>query len=520
MAEKRPNILIIQADQLAAPALPCYGHPVTKAPHIDSLAEDGVIFDNAYCNNPLCAPSRFSMLSGQHASKIGAYDNGAEFPADIPTFAHYLRANGYRTTLCGKMHFVGADQLHGFEERLTTDVYPADHGWAPDWERPDHRFDWWYHNMDSVYQAGPCERTNQIDFDDEVGFLAERHIYDLARAKERARDGSGSGDDRPFCLTVSFTDPHDPYACPKEHWDRYEHEKIDPPRVGHIAYDRCDPHSRRLRQACKMGTGEIDGQDVRNARHAYYGQISYVDDKIGRILKALDHAGLRDNTVIIFTADHGDMLGERGLWYKMSFHEWSARVPLIVSGPDFFQPRRIAAPVSLVDLLPTLLELSADPHVQNPADGLDGKSLMPLLRGETSDFERPVISEYLGEGAIAPMIMVRKGRYKYIHCPADPALLFDLETDPDELENLAPKSGYHDACLEFETIVSQHQDLNALHDRILKSQKRRRLVFKAHMTGKHTSWDFQPTQDASQQYMRNHLDLNVVERCARIASRT
>lgn len=510
MTEPKPNILIIQADQLAAPALSCYGHEVTKTPNIDSLAEDGVIFDNAYCNNPLCAPSRFSMMSGQHASKIGAYDNGAEFPADIPTFAHYLRANGYRTTLCGKMHFVGADQLHGFEERLTTDIYPADHGWAPDWTRPKHRFDWWYHNMDSVYQAGPCERTNQIDFDDEVGFLAERHIYDLARGKDK----------RPFCVTVSFTDPHDPYACPKEYWDRYNHEDIDLPGVGHIDYEQCDPHSQRLRHACKMDRQVIDEHFIRNARHAYYGQISYIDDKIGRILNALEHSGLRENTVIIFTADHGDMLGERGLWYKMSFHEWSARVPFIVSNKEFFQSGRITTPVSLVDLLPTLLELTSDPHIQAPADRLDGNSLMPLLRGETKDFNRPVISEYLGEGAVAPMIMVRQGRYKYIHCPADPPLLFDLEADPDELENLARESGHYDLCLEFENIVSEHQDLEALNKDILDSQKKRRLVFRAHMSGKHTSWDFQPIQDASRKYMRNHLDLNDVERCARMTSKT
>ncbi|WP_028574284.1 choline-sulfatase [Desulfonatronovibrio hydrogenovorans] len=510
MAEPKPNILIIQADQLAAPALSCYGHKVTKTPNIDSLAEGGVIFDSAYCNNPLCAPSRFSMLSGQHSSKIGAYDNGAEFPADIPTFAHYLRANGYRTTLCGKMHFVGADQLHGFEERLTTDVYPADHGWTPDWTRPTHRFDWWYHNMDSVYQAGPCERTNQIDFDDEVGFLAERHIYDLAR----------DNDKRPFCMAVSFTDPHDPYACPKEYWDRYNHEDIDLPKVEHIDYEQCDPHSQRLRHACKMDRQKIDEHYIRNARHAYYGQISYIDDKIGRILKALEHSGLKENTVVIFTADHGDMLGERGLWYKMSFHEWSARVPFIVSSPQFFQPGRITTPVSLVDLLPTLLDLTADPHMQDPADRLDGNSLLTLLRGEAKEFKRPVISEYLGEGAVAPMIMVRQGRYKYIHSPADPPLLFDLEADPDELENLALESGHHDLCLEFEKIISEHQDLDELNKDILDSQKKRRLVFRAHMSGKHTSWDFQPVQDASQKYMRNHLNLNDVERCARITSKT
>lgn len=509
MSGPRPNILIVQADQLAASALPCYGNAVTKTPNLDSLSEDGVIFDSAYCNNPLCAPSRFSMMSGQHSSRIGAFDNGAEFPGDIPTFAHYLRTAGYRTTLCGKMHFVGGDQLHGFEERLTTDVYPADHGWAPDWERPEHRFDWWYHNMDSVYEAGPCERTNQIDFDDEVGFRAEKHIYDMARDK----------DDRPFCMTVSFTDPHDPYACPKEFWDLYKDSDIDLPQVGHIPYEECDPHSRRLRHAYKMDEGEIAEEDIRKARRAYYGQISYVDSKIGRILKALDDCGMREDTVIVFTADHGDMLGERGLWYKMSFHEGSARVPLIFSAPEMFRAGRVQTPVSLVDLLPTLLELGKSPARQDPADTMDGDSLVPVLKGEVRELDRPVISEYLGEGAVAPMIMVRRGSYKYIHCPVDPPLLFDLDRDPHELENLAGRQDFRETERRFEEIVHEHQDLKDLSERVLASQKRRRLVFKAHMTGKHTPWDFQPLFDASVRYMRNHLDLNEVEGRARIKSK-
>jgi len=143
-----PNILLIQAYQMGAHALPCYGNQVVQASNIEALAEDGVVFESVYCNNPICAPSKFSMMSGQHTSKINAFDNAAEFSSDIPTFAHYLRSGGYQTCLSGKMHFVGADQLHGHEERLTTDIYPGDYGWTPDWKKPDNRVDWWYHNME------------------------------------------------------------------------------------------------------------------------------------------------------------------------------------------------------------------------------------------------------------------------------------------------------------------------------------------------------------------------------------
>lgn len=501
------NICIIQCDQLAASALPAYGNTVAKTPHMDSLCEDGVVFTTAYCNSPLCAPSRFSMLSGKHASKIEAYDNGAEFPADIPTFAHYLRLQGYRTSLCGKMHFVGADQLHGFEERLTTDVYPADHGWTPDWSQPEKRFDWWYHNMDSVTQAGWNERANQIDFDDAVGFHAERHIFDLARSK----------DTRPFCFVVSFTNPHDPYVCPKEYWDRYDHDNVDMPRIGHIPYAQCDPHSRRLRRAYAMNEEEMDPGDIRNARHAYYGQISYLDDKIGRLLHALEVTGLREDTVIVLTADHGDMLGERGLWYKMSPYEGSSRVPLILNAPRKMIPQPpdcVTTPVSLVDLLPTLMDLAG--AGDTVADDCDGQSLLPLARGESGDDRPPVISEYLAEGAVAPVIMLRDRRYKFIYCPADPPMLFDLMEDPDELDNLAEVPELRSVRERFEAQLAAHTDVDALNRRVLASQQRRRIVFGAHMTGRHTSWDYHPPCRASEEYMRNHLDLNDVESKARI----
>src|SRR5690606_14305145 len=217
---RRPNNLFISADQMAAPATPMYGGRVAKAPHLMSLAERGVVFDNAYCNAPLCAPSRYTMLTGRLPTAIGAYDNAADFPSDIPTFAHYLRAAGYRTVLAGKMHLCGPDQLHGFEERLTTDIYPADYGRPPDWENFQHRPSW-YHNMLSVTQAGPCLRSNQLDFDEEVAYAARRQIYDLARG----------GDERPFCFVVSFTHPHDPYAILPRYWDLYEGVEIDPPSV-------------------------------------------------------------------------------------------------------------------------------------------------------------------------------------------------------------------------------------------------------------------------------------------------
>src|SRR5580692_5035771 len=237
---KRPNILFVMCDQMAPGFLPIHGHPLVKAPHIENLAERGVVFESAYCASPLCAPSRFSMMAGHRPAGIGAFDNAADFAADIPTFAHYLRQAGYRTALSGKMHFCGPDQLHGFEERLTTDIYPADFGWTPDWEHFDERPSW-YHSMDSVTQAGPCTRTNQIDFDDDVVFQARQKLFDMARSK----------DGRPFCMVASMTHPHDPYVIPQGYWDRYAGVDIDMPRV-RMAAGEPDPHSRRLRHVCGL----------------------------------------------------------------------------------------------------------------------------------------------------------------------------------------------------------------------------------------------------------------------------
>lgn len=504
MNAKRPNIVLIMADQLAAPALPCYGHPVVKAPYLDSLAQGGVLFENTYCNSPLCSPSRASMMTGQLPSRIGAFDNAASFAADVPTFAHYLRALGYRTCLAGKMHFVGPDQLHGFETRLTTDIYPADYGWTPAWDQPDERPSW-YHNMLSVVQASVCHTSNQLDYDEDVAFQSVRHLYDLAR----------DDDERPFCLVASFTHPHDPFAITPKYWDRYNHAEIDMPTVPPIPVDQLDPHSQRLRHVCAMDQYQQTEARVRNARHAYYGMISYIDDKVGRLLHTLEATGLKENTIVIFTSDHGEMLGERGLWYKMNFFEWSARVPLIFYAPQLFSSQRVTRHVSLVDVLPTLVDLAAGDASPEYADHIDGRSLTPFLHGDKSHGDNTVLGELLAEGAIAPILMIRRDQYKYIYSQPDPDQLYDLSTDPHELHNLAGQLDYEEIRRAFQAEVMARWEPAALYQQVIQSQRRRRLVAKSLMSGHYTPWDFQPWQDASNQYMRNHLLLDDLERRAR-----
>jgi choline-sulfatase len=493
MPEPRPNVLLVMADQLRPQALPAYGNAVVDAPSLVSLAEEGVVFESAYCNSPICAPSRASMLTGRLPSRIGVYDNGAELAASTPTLAHELRAAGYRTCLTGKMHFLGPDQLHGFEERLTTDMYPAGLDWTPDWGRsPGDRLPW-YHDMSSVLEPHVSEATLQTDFDDEVAFHSVRKILDLAR----------SDDPRPFFLVASFIHPHDPWDMPSTYVNRYDHRDIDLPDVASIADDDLDPHSRRIRAMCGGDGLDISDETVRNARRAYYAAVSYVDEGIGRLLEALETAGMRENTIVVVTSDHGEMLGERGLWYKMSFFEPSARVPLIVTAPNRFAPGRVAENVSLVDLLPTVMEVANDGAAFVPADPIDGTSLLPLLRGDIGALcPDTVLGEYLAEGTLAPMVMIRRGPYKYVRCPGDPDQLFDLSSDPHELRDLAASPAHADVLRGFRRESDERWDLDELHRSVVASQRRRHRVVDALSSGRPTPWDYEPPNTSSTRYVR------------------
>lgn len=508
-ATSPPNIVLIQADQLAAHALTAYGNDVVQAPHLAALARDGVVFDRAYCNAPLCAPSRASMMTGELPSTIEAYDNASEFGSSIPTFAHHLRARGYRTTLAGRMHFIGPDQLHGFEERLTTDVYPADLEMVPDWSLADHERLPWYHDAGSVREAGVSAATLQRDYDDEVLFRTLRHLNDLAREPAPA----------PFLLVTSFIHPHDPYEATPEAWGRYDGVEIDAPAVGPIGPADADPHSARLLAMSELAEDPPSPEVVLNARRAYYASISYLDDQIGQIVAKLEALGLRERTVIIVTSDHGDMLGERGLWYKMAPFEGAARVPLIVNGPGMIDPRRVGQTVSLVDLLPTLVDL-ADGGLD---DDLEDRSPVPVVREAALDAPNPfgagrslvdlmlggswpgpgrAVIEYLAEGVRAPHLTYVRGNFKLVHCPGDPDLLFDLDRDPHELADLATDPEHAALAAELRAELLQGRDLEDLARRVVASQRRRRLVREALDHGRPTSWDHAPADRSADTYVR------------------
>jgi choline-sulfatase len=346
----------------------------------------------------------------------------------------------------------------------------------------------------------------QVDYDDEVAFEARRALFDLARRRR--------GD--PFFLCVSFTSPHDPWEVPRRHWDRYDAAAIGPPVVPAIPLEAADPHSRRLRAMYGVDAARLTAAQIRHARHGYFAAISYLDERVGDVLGALRDAGLADDAIVLFTADHGEMLGERGLWYKMAFFEDSARVPLIVHAPGRLAPRRVAEPVSLLDVAPTLLELTGQPDA---GAGMDGASLVPLLGG-AGGRPGPVVAEYLAEGVTSPAVMVRSGGAKYIRCPGDPDQLYDLGADPRELHDLAADAagGRRGAALRAE--ADARWDLAELERRVLASQRERRLVAGALARGRYTPWDFQPHVDASMQYVRSRADLYELQRGARLDAKS
>ncbi|MCY4591820.1 MAG: choline-sulfatase [Alphaproteobacteria bacterium] len=475
MARDLPNILLIQADQLKPQLLPGYGGSAVM-PNIGRLCEEGVMFANAYCNFPLCAPSRFSMLAGMLPSRVRAFDNGAEFAAATPTMAHYLRLAGYRTALAGKQHFVGPDMLHGFHERLVPELYPTDFHWTPSWEEVRMESN---NNSSGVIRSGISSRSMQMDHDDAVLSRSVEWLKQVARSSER----------QPFFLSVSFTHPHEPYFARREHWDRYRHEDIPMPATPLLPEQERDLHSRRMLAHHGLLEGDIDDSHVRIARHAYYANCSWLDDMVGTLMEVLEVEDLGHDTAIVLTSDHGDMLGERGLWFKKHFFDHAARVPLILHAPGRFAAARRPEPVSLVDLLPTFCDLADIDLADRAPRPPDGLSLLPLCENASAARDRAVLAEITSEGVPSPMFMVRSGCLKLMTGGHAPDLLFDLEADPEERINLAADPESAAALAALRRVADLTWDPGALEAEIRASQRERRLVQAAHGHGPVPVWD-------------------------------
>ncbi len=504
----RPNILFIMADQLSALATSPYGNRDVLTPHLQRLAERGTIFERAYCNAPLCTPSRCLMMAGQLAGRIPVNDNSEELPASVPTFVHHLRFAGYKTILSGKMHYIGPDQLHGFEERLTTDIYPADFMWTKAWDvqgDPPRRVglpgdtetgaSYVRQMAQMVKESGPISWSYQLEYDEEVHFRALEALRGLARRR-------GPDRHQPWFLCVSYTHPHDPYVSTQEYWDRYEGRELAMPEAPPPGYE---PHVADIWVNSYHGVDLVapSWEDIYRSRRGYYASTSYIDDKVGQLLAELERLGLAEQTLVLFTSDHGDMCGEHGMWFKRIHREWAVRVPLIVAGPGVRPGQRVRQNVSLVDLYPTLLDLAGIEMPETFPYHLDGHSLAPFLRGERpAHWPNEAMIENFGEGTIKPIRALVKDECKFVYVHQRPDQLFDLSRDPNEWCNLAEDPAYRGVATRLRARVLDGWDPDRAERQILASQHLRAFLKETLFKGKYTPWDYQPRFDASRQWVR------------------
>jgi choline-sulfatase len=456
MSEK-PNILIFMVDELNAGATGVYGHPFVQTPNLDRLAQSGVTVERAYCNSPLCVPSRAAFMTGRYPYQVGVYDLASPLSSGEPTWAHLLNAAGYETVLSGKMHFVGPDQRHGFQQRLVEDCHGdgAHHG-VPNWDAPIRSGG---KPSERLTGAGRAGRTRYTDYDTTVRDETVRYLQAYGQGPK----------DRPFALCASFISPHFPLVVPEEYFNLYYPDLADLPRHPELPDH---PKYRRVQQFFSL-EGPFDDEVIRRCRAAYYGLVSFVDDLIGGVLNALEDAGLAENTFVLFTGDHGEMLGERGLWWKSCFLEGAARVPMVCAFPGKLPAKaRRDSVVSLVDVFPTLLDVA---RIACP-NFLEGSSFLPLLQEGDPHWKDEALIECLAHTALHPEAALVKGRYKLMYGLHEEPQLYDLETDPDELVNLARQPRHRALVAQLERELLSRWPVHEIDREVRQSQRLRRYV--------------------------------------------
>jgi len=471
------------ADSMIQDFIGAYGDPVACTPNIDALAAGGVAFRRAWCNSPLCTPSRASMMTGRFVSDIGALDNANMFSSEIPTIPHVFKARGYRATLVGKMHFIGHDQTHGFDHHLANHedysrgYNPNDFSLAYEWDQPSGKnptgSDW----MGPSYVKQPKwdHYTHHYDADNAIHAAALEHLADL---------DTGT----PFFTCVSYHHPHNPFWISEPDKARFKHARLPIPDIPADMPHRYGVMERWLNDfhfQTELFDQIRDPANLRWLYETYYGMVYDLDRHVGELLSRLRSRGLDENTIIIFSADHGEMLAHRGMIQKRCFYERSTRVPLIFHAPDrFASGLMLDDDASLVDLLPTLADLMD----VAPPEGLPGQSLLPTLENRTGSengTEKPgrvIFAEYHGEGVHAPCFMAVRGPHKFIYVHGHEEKLYDLQTDPDELNDLTTSDNpaHRAIAADLKTAILTQFDPDQIATEALASQKNRRYIYNAH----------------------------------------
>ena len=418
---KETNLLFILSDQHSGKVLGCSGHPMVQTPNLDRLAARGTRFTQAYCNSPICVPSRASLATGQYVHKIRFWDNAHPYDGSVPSWGHRLMGQGHRVTSVGKLHYRKFGDPNGFHEEINP-MHVVDGvgdllGLIRDELPPRKR------NRLDVLQAGGGEST-YTRYDHEITAASLRWL------KEEAPKYS----DKPWVLFVSLVCPHPPMIAPERFFRLYPQDKVPWPNHYWTENPPLHPAMAEFRQS--VYPEPMEEAIVRKAIAAYFGMCSYLDHNVGQLLDGLDTLGLSDHTRVIYTSDHGENLGNRGLWGKSVMYEDAAAVPLIIAGADIPQGHSVAAPVSLVDVLPTVVEC-VGARAAEADEELPGYSLLGMANGENP--ERTVFSEYHAANSTTATYLVRRGEFKYVHYVKYRPQLFNLENDPEETEDLAER---------------------------------------------------------------------------------
>jgi len=422
---KRPNILLIMSDEHDPAVSGCYGDGIARTPHLDRLAGEGITFDAFYTTSPLCVPARLSFTAGKYVSRIGVWGNSCMLPSDdYPSLPHVLRAAGYRSYLAGRMD-LDAEHRYGFEE-----LYPDTENRfrrtglgkrrAADDAEPNAKA--WQQRAKEFH---PNEQSHAMTHDRRVTQACREFFQDHQNDKQ------------PFFLLAGYLAPHFPLIAPQEYYEHFK-GKVPMPKIPEGFLDGMPTNYKHLRYA--FGITEATPEQIRIGRELYYGLVEWLDDQIGQVLKALEESGLAGNTVVIYTADHGENRGEHGLWWKNCMYEQAARVPLIVRWPGRFKGgQRRGGAGSLVDLTQTIAGIAG---AKTPADW-NGDSLLPYMDNAGARWKDLAVSEYYGHNIASGFAMIRQGPWKYVyHTRMDEKHgpereLYNLKDDPGEFHNLA-----------------------------------------------------------------------------------
>ena len=439
------NLLFILSDEHSRRVLGCYGHGMIRTPNLDRLAASGVRFTDAYTNSPICVPARAALATGRYVHQIRFWDNAIPYDGSVPSWHHRLRDAGHEVTAIGKLHFRSADDDNGFSEEImplhVTDGVGDPLGWLRD-PLPVRQA-----ALRLATEAGRGNSDYQ-DYDDEITAAAVDWL--------KARAGRQSA--KPWVLFVSLVCPHFPLIARPEWYDLYSEDQVPRPALYEGAERAPDhPYIAAIRE-CQVYDKGFDAVSLRRAIAAYFGLVSFVDHTVGRLLDALAETGLASETWTLYSSDHGDNLGTRGLWGKSNMYEEAAGVPMILAGPEVPQGFVCREPVSLVDVFPTVTDCVGLPAHPDDRD-LPGASLFEIAHGTGP--RRTILSEYHAAGAATGAFMIRKGRFKYVYYARMPPQLFDLNSDPHESRDLAWEPGYRGLVADCETGLRRVVDPDA-----------------------------------------------------------